>query len=439
MRPVNQPHSSELVRAIGRWSLVALVLNSIIGSGIFGLPAVVTKLVGGASPMAYLVAAAGIGFIMVSFAEVSSRFSEAGGPYLYAREAFGGVIGIQIGWLTWLVRLAASAANANLFVIYLGEFWSPATGRLPRLAVLTLLVGFLAAVNYRGVRAGAQISNVFVIAKLVPLAVFIGIGLFFFRSDALTVSSSASTDDWLEAVLVLVYAYGGFEGALLPMAEAKNPKRDAPFALLTALVVVTILYTLIQIIVIGVLPMTEVTDRPLAAAARQFMGSSGAIMITVGALVSVYGYLSSMMLNVPRLTFALAERGEFPPFFARIHRRFRTPHLSILGFALLFWMLAVYGDFRWNVTLSVIARVFTYASTCAALIVFRKKQPGGAAFRVPGGSLFALFGVAFSAVVATRMGRGEVLILAVTAALALATWVWAKRRSRQEAVLVSDR
>ncbi len=418
---------AELVRAIGRWSLTALVLNAIIGSGIFGLPSVVADFVGAASPLAYLFAAVGVGVIMACFAEVASRFREAGGPYLYAREAFGGFVGIQVGWLTWLVRLTAGAANANLFVIYLGEFWPSATARLPKLVVLTLLVGVLAAINYRGVRSGAQLSNAFAAAKLLTLFLFVGIGLFFLRTDLPGAHAPKPAGAWLDAVLVLVYAFGGFEAALIPMGEVRNPRRDAPFALLSALAVTTVLFTLIQVVVVGVLAAPETTDRPLATAAAQFLGSPGASLVALGALISLYGYLSSMMLNNPRLTFALAERGDFPRFLAAVHPRFRTPHASIAFFAILVWGLAVAGTFRWNLTLSAVARLFIYGSTCAAVLALRRKQPRADVFRLPVGPLFAALGIGFSLVLVTRMGLAELGVVAVTSVVALVNWLWTRR------------
>ncbi len=419
-----------LVRALGRWSLTALVINAIIGSGIFGLPSIVAGYVGALSPLAYLIAAAGMGLIMACFAEVASRFTAAGGPYLYAREAFGPLIGLQIGWLTWLVRITAAAANANLFVLYLAEFWPSAHEPMPRALLLTLLIGGLAAVNYRGVRAGAQVSNVFALLKLAPLLLFIAVGVFSLKPIELR-SPSASADAWLHAVLVLVYAYGGFEAALLPMAEAKNPRRDAPFALGVALVVVTTIFTLIQVVVVGTLPEAVHTDRPLAEAARVFSGAFGAGVISAGALISVYGYLSSMMVNAPRLTFALAERGDFPRIFAAVHPRFRTPHISIATFALLTWGVAIAGTFAWNVMLSAVARLFTYAATCLALIVLRKKGTEEPAFRLPHGPVWAVLALAFSLILTTRMERGDMIALLVTSLLALANWGWYAHRWRR--------
>src|SRR5262249_25402100 len=167
--PMKSPSQPELVRAIGRWSLAALVINCIIGSGIFGLPSVIAGQLGRWAPLGYLGAAVGMGVIMGCFAEVASRFTEAGGPYLYAREAFGAFVGIETGWLTWLPRLAASAAAANLFVDYLGELAPAVTRGAPRAALLTVIIGALLAVNVRGVRFGARASNFFTLAKLIPL------------------------------------------------------------------------------------------------------------------------------------------------------------------------------------------------------------------------------------------------------------------------------
>lgn len=221
-----------LLRAMGRWSLVALVINSIIGSGIFGLPSLVAGMLGPASPLAYIPAALGMGIVMACFAEVASRFRQAGGPYLYARVAFGRLAGIEVAWVTWLARLTAAAGNANLFVIYLAEFWPGVKNPLAKIGVLTLLVGVLTAINYRGVCAGAKQSNLFAVAKLVPLFLFIAVGLFFIHGGNFSVRSPATAGTWLEAVLLLVFAFGGFEGAVIPMSEAKDPERDAPFALL---------------------------------------------------------------------------------------------------------------------------------------------------------------------------------------------------------------
>ena len=429
--------SPGLIRAMGRWTLTALVINSIIGSGIFGLPSVVAGYLGRQSPLAYLVAAAGIGIVMACFAEVASQFGAAGGPYLYVREAFGRFIGIEIAWLLWLVRLTAAAAAANLFTNYLAEFWPAVQMPVTRLAVLAVLIGFLAAVNVRGIKSGAAVNNVFTVAKLAPLILFaIAGGIFVLRAHpamagGLQSGASLPVRDWLEAVLVLMFAYGGFEGAVIPMAEAKDPRRDAPFALFAALVTVTVLFCAIQYVVVAVLPRAAIADRPLAAAAEQFAGTTGAALISAGALISVYGYLTAQLLHTPRLTFAMGERGDFPRFFARISPKYRTPHISILVFAGIVWCLAAGGSFRWNVILSSVGRLFIYGFTCAALPVLRHKSPDARAFRLPAGNLFAVLGVLFMGLLASRMNRREGTVILVTMAIALANWVLARNRSSE--------
>lgn len=408
------------------------MVNSIIGSGIFGLPTLITRQLGAAGPLAWIAAAVFSGIIMLCFAEVASRFTATGGPYLYARVAFGRFTGILMGWLTWLVRLASAAANANLFVIYLAEFWTRAQAPVSRVIVLTVLIGMLTLINYVGVNAGTQLSNVFTVAKLLPLLVFIAVGVIYLvghhQSVHLGIANTGS-GSWLDAMLLMVFAYGGFEGALLPMGEAKDPRRDAPFALMAALITCAVVYTLVQVVVMGVLANSAASDRPLATAAHVFMGSVGTAFISVGALLSIYGYLSSMILNTPRLTFALAEQGDFPQVFAAIHPRFRTPYFSILVFAALLWILAFTGSFQWNVVLSAVARLFYYGIVCAALIVLRRRSPGEARFRLPAGPVLAMIGIGMCMVFLTGMQRKAFYVLGVVALVAILNWLWANRRA----------
>jgi APA family basic amino acid/polyamine antiporter len=422
----------QLVRAIGRWSLTALVVNSVIGSGVFGLPSTIAGLLGKFSPQAVLLAGAGMSVIFGCFAEVASRFQHAGGPYLYARAAFGRAMGIQMAWMLLLGQVAAPAANANLFVIYLGEFWPHARDPLPRALILTILVGVLAFINVRGVRAGTQVSNFFTAAKLLPLFAVIGMGLFVLQAHSGGIPPGAlapvTTNQWLKAVLLLVFAYGGFETALAPMGEAENPRRDAPFALFTALVVCTIVYAFIQWVVVGVLPDAAHSERPLADVARVAVGSFGAALVAVGALISFYGYLSAKILGMPRVTFALAEQGDFPKVFAAVHPRFHTPYVSILVFAALVWAFALSGEFKWNVTLSAVARLLYYGVCCAALPVLRRKQGSEPGFRLPAGNLLAGLAVIMCAALVTRVDFGQSLIVAATITVGLLNWLVVRNR-----------
>ena len=409
------------------------MLNAIIGSSVFGLPSVIAARLGAASPWSWLVAAVGIGIIIACFAEVASRYGSAGGPYLYGREAFGRLVGIEMGWVAYLVRLTAAATNANLFVIYLAEFWPTARTFAP--LVLALLIVPLAMINAGGVGAGARVSSLVAGLKLLPLAFFMVVGAgFLLQSEptAFVPSEAPRLGTWLEVVLLLMFAYGGFEAALVPLGEAKNPRRDAPFALFVALGVCALIYSTVQLVVLTALPDPGSSDRPLADAARVIVGPWGATLLAAGALLSVYGYLAGAMVNVPRLTYAMADRGDLPAWLGRVHPESRVPRNSLWVFAVLVWILAASGSFLQNLTLSAVSRLFTYGVICLALPVLRTLERRGRApsaeFVLPAGTSIAVLGLLFSLVLALRASSREAWIMGITFVAGLITWLWARSR-----------
>ncbi|HJR49609.1 MAG TPA: APC family permease, partial [Gemmatimonadales bacterium] len=295
----------------------------------------------------------------------------------------------------------------------------------------------LVVANYRGIRGGVRTSSAFAVAKLAPLAVFVVAGLWAMAggdpSPAPARITDAGAGDWLEAILLLVFAYGGFESALLPLGEARDPRRDAPVALFTALGLCALVYTLVQMVVLAMLADPSATDRPLAAAAQVFLGPLGAALMAAGALVSVYGYLAAAMVNVPRLTYAMAAEGDLPPRLAAVHPRFRTPHVSVAVFAATVWAFAAAGGFLGNLSLSAVSRLLTYGMVSVALVVFRRRERVAgevepAWFHVPAGTVVAALGLAFSAVLTLRMKRLELVVLAGTIACGLVHWIWMRQR-----------
>ena len=411
-----------------------MVLNGIVGSAVYGLPSEISRLLGPAGPWAYVIAAIGTGAVMACFAEVGSQFPEAGGPYLYARATFGQFCGIQMGWLNWLVRLASGAANANVFVAYLAQFFPWTNAGAAQAGVLALLLGGLAAINVRGVKAGAGVNDALAAAKLVPLLVFIVAGLALVHGPsatgitALLAPGGPGGRNWLDAILLLVFAYGGFEVGLYSMSEARDVRHDAPFALFTGLGVVFVIYTLVQGVVLRALPGASASQAPLAEASLRFLGPAGWAFMSVGALLSVYGNLSSSLLNGPRLTYALAERGEFPRMFGVVSERFRTPYVSIVIYALMIYALSLFGSFRWNAVLAAVGRVFTYGIVCLAVIALRRHRPDADAYRLRWAPLWCGIGIAFLLAAALRMDWGNLIAIGITTAGAMGNWVWVRLR-----------
>jgi len=419
-----------LRRVIGRWSLAALMLNTMIGSGVFGLPSLLADRLGKWSPLAYCLAAAGVGTVAASLAEVSSQFRATGGPYLYAGAAFGRFVGIQVGWLMWLSRIGASSALANLFVSYLRQFFPAVEVPFARGALLVFLVSFLAIVNYRGVAEATLLNNFFTATKLILLMLFVGGG-----SAALLIhpamhvnpeAVSPNASDWFEALILMVYAYAGFESALFASGETRDPRKDAPTALLIALVTATFLYISIQHIVIHILPHAAATPTPAADVAKRLVGPVGSSFLTVGILVSIYGSLSASMLHTPRLMFAMGEQGDFPRLFAAVHPRFRSPHLSIVAFAVLLILFSIGGNFRGNAILAAASRLFVYACVAAALPVLRRKDPSADAFRLPFGIAISMLALLFTGVLVTRIRIGNLMVMAFAFTLATLNWLYAR-------------
>ena len=425
--------SSGLVRTIGRWSLASLIVNSVIGGGVFGLPSVLAGRLGKYAPLAYLVAAAGIALVAACLSEVASQFSETGGPYLYARMALGRLWGIQIAWMTWLSRLAAASGTANLFATYLAEFIPRAVQPIYRVTILAALIGILAVINYRGVRSAIRVSDFLTSMKIFLLLIFIGAGLGWMIAHGQVapapMTHTITFHDWPGAVLVLVFAYGGFEAVFFATGETRNPRRDSAAALFYALVLVTVIYTLVQVVINGTLANPSETERPLAESARHIFGNGAAAAIACGALVSIYGYLGANMLHTPRLTFALAERGDFPRFFAAVHPKFRTPHVSIVVYTVLLLVFTVVGNFRWNITLSAVARLLTYSSFAVALLVLRKKHPEADAFRLRAGPLMAILTLAFCVVLFMQTPLSNLSIVLGVIIIAALNWLLVRNRN----------
>jgi APA family basic amino acid/polyamine antiporter len=383
------------VRAIGRWDLTAAVVNGTIGSSIFGMPAVLAALTGAWSPLAALLAGLGILAITLCHAEVASRFKEPGGTYLYAREAYGRPVGFQMGWLSFWIRTTSMGANLNVFVDYLGQVAPGAGVGWGRTVVMCVVTALVTALNVLGVRLGARTVDLLTVAKLLPLILLVVLGIGRISGEVLATQAVAAPD-WTQAVLLLIFAYGGFEAALVPASEAKDPRRDSGFALLTALAIVACTYMLVQLTVVGLVPHVATLKAPVAAAFGVLLGPGGVTLAILAAMISTYGWTVGAVLTSPRILYSMGARAELPSILARVHPRFRTPDVAIYAFAAAGLAFALSGGFAANATISAIIRLVTYAMVCSTVPIFRRRSSMDApGFRIPAGTAVATVGLGF--------------------------------------------
>jgi basic amino acid/polyamine antiporter, APA family len=371
--------------------------------------------------------------IMLCMAEVASQFDEPGGAYLYARTAFGRFAGMQAGWFSILSSLGGGAANASLFMIYLSGFLPWAAHGWHRVGLLTILIAVPAVANCIGIRSGATLSIVFTVAKLLPLALLITLGVVRFGRHFEVLHSKEITNPgltpWLSALLLLIFAYGGIENALIPAGEVEEPHRTVPSGLLAGLLVMVIVYTFVQFVTVATIGAST-TGRPLAETAFVLVGRGGGLFVTIAVMISTYGLVTGLILNIPRLACSLASQGDIPPLLGRLHSRFNTPSRAILLYAAVVWLLAATGTYLWLVALTGGAKLVIYAGACASLLRLRR-QPQTEALRIPFGRGLAILGILIALAIVTRLHAREALLMGITALIASANWWWAKQRERR--------
>jgi amino acid transporter len=429
--PGKDPDSEQLIRRFTMAGLWIIIVNGLVGAGIFGVPAEAARLTGIYSPLMFL----GCGVLMLpiilSFGEVSSYFRGTGGPILYIGTAFGPMAGFQSGWALYVSRVTAFGANANLLVSSIAYFWAPADEGLVRVILLALICGSLTWVNVIGVQHAMRSLTALTILKIVPLVILIGAGLshvdgstFPFAEVPLPGRSEIGT-----AALVLMYAYVGFEGALVPAGEARNPARDMPRALLLALVVVTIFYVAIQAISVAVLPGLASSDRPLIDVGAVLFGPVGALLIAAGVVASVGGNIAAAMLSAPRMTYAMARHRSLPAWFGEVNERFSTPANSVIFYGVASFVLAVSGSFVWLAGLTVLTRLLIYVLSIATIPYLRIKYADATdRFVLPGGYLIPLLGIAFCIALLTQVSIGAVVATAIFLLLGAVFFALARRR-----------
>lgn len=378
----------QLVRGIGVPALTANIVGSTIGAGIFVIPATVAKGLGSAAPLAFVCCALAMVLFVTCFAIAGSRVSLTGGLYAYVEVAFGRYVGFLAGILYFLTALGAVAGVVNVLANSVALVVPLLGGPIMRIMVMLAVYGSLVFINVRGVRKGAGAVTFITSAKLLPLLLFIGVGIFFVHAPDIWWSNWPSSKSLGDAVVLLMFAFVGIEVALIPSGEVKNPSRTVPRSAYLALTVTTIIYILIQVVAQGTLgsDLANHSDAPLAESAAKFLGNVGRVILLAGATISAFGFVTSDILSSPRMVFAFGRDGALPEFFAHVHPRYRSPDVAIITYATLAFALSISGTFEQLAVLSNVAVLLMYLLCCAScwVLLARDIRSDGEPFNFPG-------------------------------------------------------
>jgi amino acid transporter len=379
---------AHLRRDIGFFGAAFLVLNSVIGAGIFALPGKVAVSAGLFSPWLFLIVGVLFLSVVLTFAELASYFQQTGGPVLYTTTAFGPLAGFSTGWLIFLARMTAFAANANVMAMYLGSLSDFFATDIARFAIITVVTVGLAWANVRGVRDGILTMGVLTVLKVFPLLLLVLLGLQHVTGSTLIPGGNFPTEGLGSTTLLLIYAYVGFETIGVTAGETSKPRRTIPTALVRTVLGTGLLYFFIVLVFVSVITAEDYSDATLVDVGRTLAGPVGAFVITLTAVFSIGGNLAGSMLAAPRLIFSLAENRLLPQWFAHINSKYSTPDRSIVVMALMALVLGLSSNFVELAVGSSVVRLLGYIICIASLPVIRKNATPEARkreWRLPGG------------------------------------------------------
>jgi APA family basic amino acid/polyamine antiporter len=387
-----------LKREIGVWGLVSNSINIIIGAGIFIMPVIVAEKLGTGSIWAYLICGILMIFIMLCFAEIGAMITRTGGAYSYIETAFGKYAGfLTTNIFIFGAAIMANAAVANGLADTISYFIPLFKLLWVRITFFIIIFGGLAFFNVRGIKKAMMIVKFNTIAKLIPLIMIALLGWFFMEPPDIATISGNSSKDLGEISLILLFAFVGAETALNVSGEIKKPERTIPKGVILSMIIVVVLYILIQLTVQGILgvSITDFRDAPLVEVGRRMFGPVGATVVLIGASFSMFGNISGMILNMPRILFAAARDNVIKPeVLANVHPEFKTPHISIIVYAAIGFIFASVGEFKQLAMLSSASYLIIYLGVVFAMIRFRINKTNEKLFyKVPGGYLIPVISI----------------------------------------------
>ena len=401
----------QLVRGIGIAGLTANIINATIGAGIFVLPALVAKNLGSAAPLAFVICAIAMVLFVTCFAIAGSRVSLTGGLYAYVEVAFGKYVGFLAGVLYLLTAVLAVAGVVNVFVDSVGGLIPLLRQPVMRVTAIALVYGVLVAINIRGVRKGAGAVTLVTAAKLLPILLFVCVGIFFIHPTNISWPGWPPTREVGDSVILLIFAFVGIEVALIPSGEVKDPTRTVPRAAYLALIATTLIYILIQLVAQGTLgpDLANHPDTPLAEAASRFLGNFGRTVLITGATISAFGFVTSDILSSPRMIFAFGRDGTLPAWFAHVHKRYRSPDVALITYAFIAFALSAVGTFEKLAVISNVAVLLMYLLCCSAcwFLVNRDVRADGQPINFAGMKFIPILAVAAIIWILTQASLSE--------------------------------
>ena len=388
-----------LVRVIGTGALGLSVVNMVVGAGIFVMPGLVAAVIGPAAILAYLICSVTVALVFLCFAEVGSRVSRSGGAYAYVEEAFGPFVGFIASILFWFGFSALADAAITVIMVDSIAIVVPILGEsIPRAVFIIALLTFLAAVNVRGVKAGVRLYIFNTLAKLVPLLLLVGAGLFVINIEYLAIPEWPSAASIGASTILLFYAFNGAESALNASGEIQNPSKTVPLGLLLGLGGILLLYVGLQTVAQGVLgpELANDTEAPLVAVATAVFGDWGGKMLIAGVVISIYSNLSGDMLGGPRVVFASSLDNNLPRFLGKVHPKYKTPHIAIIFFAVVIGVFALSGTFKYLAIVATGSLLLVDLGVILAVLRLRQRDglPKDGEFRLPFGPVIPLLSCA---------------------------------------------
>jgi amino acid transporter len=425
-----------LIRALRRRDLVGLLLNAMMGAGMLAAPSKVFGLAGDWSFVILGISALILMPLILCFADLGSRFTATGGPYVYAGQVLPPTVAFSVGWLLWISQALSVATLSNLLVSYLAGFVPEISEGWPRLVLIAGLGVTLSTIVLTGIRRSAGASNTLVLLKVGFVLAFLVACVAFVQPDRLIVTDAPPPPATLaQAILIYLFAYSGFERGSVVAGESRDPKRDVPLALIGSVAAVTFAYAAVLLICVGVLAEPAATDRPLAEAGRQLFGSFGALAVSLGAGAVILGTILGILISMPRMLLAISEQGQLPAVLARVHERWRTPWIAILVSSGLSFGFAIFSDLIGALTFATATRLVAYILCCVALFrMTRRADAPQPQFRLPAAGPIALAtAILFSGVLALGATKELPPLLAVLAIglglFGLTRWMAGRRAS----------